>query len=311
MFESHLSTPIAFFIFNRPHLTQKVFEVIRDAKPATLLVIADGSRSDRIGEAELCAETRAIIKQVDWHCEVLTNFSETNLGCKRRVSSGLDWVFETVEEAIILEDDCLPHATFFPFCEELLERYRHDERIMMISADNFQLGQKRTGYSYYFSRYINIWGWATWRRAWKRYDLEMRLWEEVRDGNWLIDILSNPHTVSYWQERFQTVFDHSIDTWDYQWVFACWIQGGRSVVPNVNLVSNIGFGANATHTHTATSKASCLPIESIAFPLKHPPFLIEDTLADRFIQKYFLESSDSYGVSKMLRRLYRKLFSIN
>jgi hypothetical protein len=177
-----METPIAFFIFNRPHLTQKVFDAIRQAQPKILLVVADGSRFDRADETELCAQTRAVIKQVDWDCQVLTNFSETNLGCKRRVSSGLNWVFETVEEAIILEDDCLPHPTFFPFCETLLDYYRHDSRIMNISGENFQFGRQRTQDSYYFSRYNHCWGWASWRRAWNNYDVEMQLWSVIKEG---------------------------------------------------------------------------------------------------------------------------------
>src|SRR5512139_3287315 len=176
MSDWQLKTPVAFIIFNRPDTAERVFAEIAKARPPKLLVVADGPRANRSGEAEKCAATRAIIDRVDWDCEVLTNFSDTNLGCKNRVSSGIDWVFEQVPEAIILEDDCLPHPTFFRFCEELLERYRDDERIGMISGDNFQLGQKRTDASYYFSRYNHIWGWASWRRAWRHYDREASAW---------------------------------------------------------------------------------------------------------------------------------------
>ena len=152
------STPVAFIIFNRPDTTKRVFAEIAKARPPKLLVIADGPRADHPADVEKCAAVRAIIDGVDWDCEVLKNYSDVNLGCKRRVSSGLDWVFDTVEEAIILEDDCLPHPTFFRFCEEMLEKYRDDKRIAMISGDNLQFGRKRTGYSYYFSRYPHIWG---------------------------------------------------------------------------------------------------------------------------------------------------------
>ena len=155
--EWQLTTPVVFIIFNRPDTTAKVFEAIRQAKPPKLLVIADGARIDKPGEAEKCAAARAIINQVDWQCEVLTNYSNVNLGCRKRVSSGLDWVFEQVEEAIVLEDDCLPHPSFFQYCQELLEKYRDDERIMMISGDNFQFGNETTEYSYYFSRYGHCW----------------------------------------------------------------------------------------------------------------------------------------------------------
>jgi hypothetical protein len=169
MSDFKLTTPVAFFIFNRPDTTEQVFSEIVRVKPHKLLVIADGPRSERQGEAEKCSQARSIIDRVNWDCEILTNFSEINLGCKVRVSSGIDWVFEHVEEAIILEDDCLPDPTFFRYCQVMLDHYRNDQRIGMISGDNFQNGIKRNMDSYYFSRYVHIWGWATWRNRWQNY----------------------------------------------------------------------------------------------------------------------------------------------
>ena len=177
-----LETPVAFLVFNRPHTTDKVFSEIAAANPRKLLIVADGPRPDQPGEAERCVAVRAIVDRVDWDCEVLTNYSDINLGCKARISSGLDWVFDTVEEAIVLEDDCLPHPSFFRFCEELLVKYRDDERIAQIGGVNFQSGRRRTNYSYYFSRYAHIWGWATWRRAWRHYDVALKAWPLIRDG---------------------------------------------------------------------------------------------------------------------------------
>ena len=298
-----LKTPIAFFIFNRPQLTQTVFDAIRQAQPQMLLVIADGPCSDRAGEAELCDQTRAVVQQIDWNCQVLINFSEVNLGCKQRVSSGLDWVFNTVEEAIILEDDCLPHPTFFPFCEELLAYYRDDERIMMISGDNFQFGHKRTNESYYFSRFAHIWGWATWRRAWRRYDVEMKQWSDVREGQWLADILHNSSMIKYWTNIFQSASEGSIDTWDYAWIFACWIQHGLTVLPNSNLVANIGFHPTATHTRDPNSKFANLPVEALASPLKHPRFVIADNKADHFTQKTMFNSNRINFIEKIFQRM--------
>ena len=277
-----MKTPVAFIIFNRPDTTAKVFEAIRQAKPSKLLVVADGARQGKVGEAEKCAATRAIINGVDWECEVLTNYSDVNLGCKRRVSSGIDWVFQQAEEAIILEDDCLPDPSFFPYCEELLERYRHDTRVMSISGDNFQFGRKRTTDSYYFSRYNHVWGWASWRRAWKHYDVNMQLWQTVRDGGWLEDLLGDSSELRMWHQNFQRIFDGKVDTWDYQWVFACWIQSGLIIVPNVNLISNIGFGADATHTTSAVNELANLPVEAVSFPLKHCEFVVRDAQADSF-----------------------------
>ncbi len=281
MSEWQIKTPVAFLIFKRPEITEKVFAEIAKVKPPKLLVVADGPRAEVPGEADKCAATRSIIEKVDWKCEVLKNYFNVNLGCKQRVASGLDWVFDTVEEAIILEDDCVPHPVFFRFCEELLEKYRNDERIMVISGNNFQFGQKRTPYpySYYFSRYNHVWGWASWRRAWKYYDVTMKLWPEICQGGWLEDLLIKKEIVSYWTKIFEEVYQGKIDTWDYQWTFACWIQKGLSILPNVNLVSNIGFGEGATHTLGGSPFAN-LPIGKMDFPLKHPPFIIRDVQTD-------------------------------
>jgi hypothetical protein len=299
-----LTTPIAFIIFNRPDLTQKVFNAIASAKPTKLFVIADGPRQHKVGETEQCTLTRSIIDAVDWPCEVFTNYSDINLGCNQRISSGLDWVFNQVEEAIILEDDCLPHPTFFQFCNELLKKYRHDERIMAISGDNFRFGRRRTPESYYFSRYNHCWGWATWRRAWQYYDVNMKLWPDVRDQGWLKDLLNNPFAVQYWQKKFQDVHDNTIDTWDFRWTFACWIHNGLSILPNVNLVSNIGFGGSGTHTQYRKNPFANLPTEAMEFPLQHPLFMIRNHQADRFTQ------ANQFGLIGRGRRKIRQILGI-
>ncbi|WP_375503172.1 glycosyltransferase family 2 protein [uncultured Nostoc sp.] len=282
-----MQTPITFIIFKRPQTTEKVFEAIRKAKPTKLFVIADGARTDREGEAEKCEATRAIIERVDWDCEVIKNYSDINLGCAKRVSSGLDWVFNNVEETIILEDDCIPHPSFFRYSEELLEKYRNDTRIATISAQNLQFGRKRTNYSYYFSRYSHCWGWASWRRAWQHYDLTIKLWKEVQAENILHDILADQKAINYWRRIFQSVYNNPTSiTWDYQWTFACWMQGSLSIIPNVNLVSNVGTGADATH-FTSNQKFSFInmSMEAMEFPLKHPPFIVRNREADNFTQK--------------------------
>lgn len=303
MADWQLRTPVAFIIFNRPDTTERVFAEIAKARPPKLLVVADGPRANRPGESEKCAVTRDIIKRVDWDCEVLTNFSDVNLGCKRRVSSGIDWVFEQVPEAIILEDDCLPHPSFFRFCEEMLERYRHDTRIMAVSGDNFQFGQKRGTYSYYFSRYNHVWGWASWRRAWQHYDVNMRAWPAIRDDRWLAGVLDDARQCDYWTNVFERVHGGLIDTWDYQWTFACWIQNGLTVLPQTNLISNIGFGVDATHTQSASVFAE-LPVHEMGFPLQHPPYMLRDAVADGFTNKNnFSEPPIWRRVEKKLRKL--------
>jgi len=277
-----LTTPVAFIIFNRPDTTERVFAEIAKARPPKLLVVADGARANKIGEAEKIATTRAIINRVDWDCEVLTNFSEVNLGCKVRVSSGIDWVFEQVEEAIILEDDCLPDLTFFRFCQEMLDRYKHDLRVGMISGDNFQFGRNRNEDSYYFSKHVHVWGWASWRDRWQEsYDVELKKWPWIRDGKWLIDILGNSKEALSWSHIFEKTFQGKVDTWDYQWVFANWIEGRINVMPNVNLISNIGFGDGATHTVTLSPLANMLTAP-IVFPIIHPVGILRNLQADNF-----------------------------
>ncbi|MCX8079409.1 MAG: glycosyltransferase [Geminocystis sp.] len=279
-----IRTPVALIIFKRPETTRKVLNVIRKVKPPKLLVIADGAREDKPGEWEKCLQAREVVRGVDWDCEVLTNYSDVNLGCRKRVSSGLDWVFSLVEKAIILEDDCIPHPSFFRYCEELLERYGENERIMMISGDNFQFGRNKTGYSYYFSRYGHCWGWATWRRAWLKYDDSMKKWPELRDSGWLNEFLKNSQAAAYWSKIFQAVYD-GFDTWDYVWVFALWNNNGFCILPEVNLVRNIGFGVEATHTIKRESIFANMPVAAMDFPLKHPPIITPHIEADNFTEE--------------------------
>ncbi len=286
-----LTTPIIFLVFNRPDTTKKVFEVIRQVKPTQLLVVADGARKNKPGELEKCTAVRHIINDVDWECEIITNCSDINLGCKQRISSGLDWAFSLVDRAIILEDDCLPNISFFRFCEELLEKYQNDTRIMAISGDNFQFGRKNTENSYYFSIYNHCWGWATWRRAWQYYDIEMKLWSKVKQEEWLKDILVNPNTVKYWRNKFQAIYENKIDTWDFQWTFACWIQNGLTILPNVNLVSNIGFNSEGTHHNNSRHQLANIPTQELQFPLKHPAYIIRNREADDFTYKNMLSFS--------------------
>ncbi|MBW4593918.1 MAG: glycosyltransferase family 2 protein [Brasilonema angustatum HA4187-MV1] len=304
-----MQTPVAFIIFKRPHTTEKVFEAIRQAKPPKLFVIADGARAERPGEAEKCEATRAIIERVDWNCEVIKNYSDTNLGCAKRVSSGIDWVFSNVEEAIILEDDCVPHPTFFPFCEELLEKYRYDSRVASISGSNYQFGHRRTNYSYYFSIYNHCWGWASWRRAWQHFDIYMKLWPQIQAEGYLNDILRDYKAVKYWSNLFQSVFENPSDRiWDYQWTFACWIQSSLSIIPNTNLISNIGFGLESTHfTSKKVSPYINMPIEAMQFPLKDPPFMVSNVNADNFTQKTLFKQT----VLQVIKQRIKKIIKAN
>jgi hypothetical protein len=277
MTDWQLQTPVGLIFFNRPEKTAKVFEEIRRARPPKLMLAADGPRADVPGEAERCAAARQVVEHIDWPCEVLKDYSDTNLGCGRRESSAFDWFFSEAEEAIFLEDDTLPRPAFFRFCEEMLDRYRDDDRIMHISGDNFLFGRRRgTANSYYFSRYPNSWGWASWRRAWRHYDFDLE-W-----GN--SDHLSrftDPGELRHWKDRWDKTRTGEIDTWDYQWVFALLSRDGIAINPNRNLVTNIGFGSGATHTQGDMPGVSELPLEDLVFPLKHPKRISPDGAADR------------------------------
>ncbi|MEO1377473.1 MAG: glycosyltransferase family 2 protein, partial [Cyanobacteria bacterium J06635_10] len=279
-----METPVVFLIFKRPDTTQKAFNIIRQAKPSKLLVVADGPRKNRIGEAEKCDAARKIIDQVDWDCEVLKNYSDINLGCAKRVASGLDWVFDNVEDAIIIEDDCILNLTFFRFAEELLERYRNDSRIFSISAQNVQPINNFTDYSYYFSRYNHCWGWATWKRAWQYFDFEMKSWPEAKSKNLLYDVLQSQKAANYWAERFQLAYDEKVDSWAYRWTLTCWLQNALSIIPNTNLVSNIGFGTESTHLYDTKSKFNSASTFEMTFPLKHMPYMLRNNHADNFTQ---------------------------
>ncbi|TAE31405.1 MAG: glycosyltransferase family 2 protein [Candidatus Kapaibacterium sp.] len=303
MTDFKLTTPVAMIIFNRPETTQPVFEAIRKARPSKLLVVADGARTNREGEQERCEEARRLVLEgVDWECEVKTNIAPQNLGCRGRVSSGLDWVFQEEEEAIILEDDCLPHPGFFRYAQELLERYRHDERIGLISAANFRI-KREPPYSYYYSRIHPITGWASWRRVWKHYDLNMSIFPEVRDNGLLADMLGDDFSVKYWTKIFQSAYDGRESTWDYQFTFAVWMQGMVGIIPNYNQVTNIGFGAEATHITDADHPTANVPVEEMPFPMRHPPYMITEKSFEKYVQEHLLNWSLGYRVKRKWNQL--------
>jgi len=283
-----MRSPILFLVFNRPDTTAQVFEAIRAARPSKLYVAADGPRPERIAEAAQCAQVRHIATNVDWPCEVHTLFREQNLGCKTGVSGGINWFFAHEEEGIILEDDIMPLPSFFPYCDQLLARYRDDERIAMISGCNLISNHFRPNASYFFSRYTHIWGWATWRRAWQHYDVTMKAWPQWHKQHGLATL--KPGNVAafeaYWKNQFNAVQRCEIDTWDYQWLFTCWKQGALAILPADNQTHNLGFGAEATHT-TADAPAyvkNSIPVE-LSFPLVHPPQVARDREADQWIDQ--------------------------
>jgi len=299
--DSALATPVVFVVFNRPDCTARSLAAIRAARPARLYVVADGPRPDRAGEAERCAEVRALVEQgVDWPCEVIRDYAAANLGCARRVSSGLDAVFARETEAIILEDDCVPDPTFFPFCAELLERYRQEDRVSHIGGANFQA--KAQPGRYYFSRYNHVWGWAAWRRSWRLFDWEMKDWPATRETGWLREQFSEPGAAQYWGDVFDRVHAGEVDSWAYRWTYAMWRHGGLAALPGLNLVSNIGFGLDATHMQPAERRL-CRPAGQVGFPLRHPDQIERDRPADSCTERTLY----SRGYAGLLRRAVRRM----
>jgi hypothetical protein len=275
-----LQTAVLFLVFNRPDATERVFEVIRQAKSSRLYVAADGPREGRVGEAECVAKVRKIATAVDWPCEVKTLFRDKNLGCKKGVSSAITWFFEQEEQGIIIEDDCLPHLDFFSFCENLLDRYFSDERISVITGDNFQNGTWRGDASYYFSKYNHCWGWATWRRAWKHYQGDIKFWPKWKTSDAWKKYKSDKIERKYWEKIFDSCYTGQIDSWAYPWTASTWHKNGLTVTPNVNLVTNIGFGEGATHTKKP-AKFSYMPTMELSH-ITHPKQVIIDIEADKF-----------------------------
>jgi hypothetical protein len=264
--------PVALFAFNRADTTARVFEAIRRARPQTLFLVCDGPRPDRPGE---CDAVRSILEGVDWPCDVRRDYASENIGCRRRMISGISWVFSQTPEAILLEDDCLPSPSFFRFASEMLTRFRDDHRVMMVQGGNLVFNQLNNRYSYTFGRSTGIWGWATWARAWAHYDEHLTRWPLLRETCWLSELLENKRQVDFWRKIFDLVHSGMEDTWDYQWTFSTWVHDGLSVIPSRNLVRNIGYkaGSNsgATEEIPWIRDVVAVPLCEMEFPLQHPP----------------------------------------
>ncbi|MEP1469840.1 MAG: glycosyltransferase family 2 protein [Halieaceae bacterium] len=301
-----IQTPVAYIVFNRPQHTEKTFAVLRKLQPAHLFIIADGPRSSHPTDAERCLAVRKIVDQVDWPCEVRRNYADSNLGLKRRISSGLDWVFEEVERAIILEDDCVAHPDFFTFCDDLLDRFADNEKIYVITGNNFQNGHWRGEASYYFSRYNHCWGWATWRRAWKNYEGDLPFWPEWHDSKDWQETVTDRRERRYWGRIFDHVCSNKIDSWAYPWTACVWKSGGLTATPNVNLVSNIGFGSDSTHTASLNSPFAAMATKALG-QITHPSAVVRDAEADGHVFDQHFRRSWSHTLLRAVETSYRFL----
>lgn len=283
-----LTTPVTFFIFNRPEHTKIVFDAIAQAKPSKLLVVADGPRNNRPDDVTNCAQARAVVEKVNWDCEVLRNYSETNMGLRQRFPSAFNWVFSQVEESIVLEDDCLPHASFFPYCRDLLQHYRDDARITSINGSNLGYFHPTKAASYRFSKFMNMWGWATWKRSHKLVDFEMNSWPALRTSPEFDEIFNHDQEwISYWSRKFDLIHnrDRAIDSWDYQWILSNLQQRKLAVSPQVNMIRNIGHGHQATHTTKQNHPLSQIEAQEMPLPLVHPSQMQSDADYDEFLKK--------------------------
>ena len=300
------NTPVALIIFNRADTTRMVLDVLREIKVRDLFVIADGPRDDNQEDQALCMEARAVIDEIDWPCKVNRHFHDKNLGCGHNPASGIDWVFSQVDECIILEDDCIPHLSFFPYCQEMLERYMNDTRIMMVSGNNHLLNKAQIPDSYFFSINTQTHGWATWKRAWEKYDFYMTDWPVVGTFEWLNNFLNHERYAKGWLKILTSTYyeannNPKCSIWDFQWTYACWKNHALNIIPSVNLVSNAGYGENATHQMPLDHPLANLPQNEMKFPLTHPVVILPNYDADLVLRETV------YGLRPLYKRVYLKL----
>lgn len=281
---TYIDTPVLLLGFNRPREISLVLGKLKDNRVRHLFVSVDGPRLGIPEEAAKVSLVRKLVLSADWDCRVETLFNEHNLGLKRSVSQAIEWFFGRVERGIILEDDCVPSSDFFRFCQTMLEVYKDDKRIMTVSGNNFHYSFPGTISSYYFSKYPLIWGWATWKRAWEMYDYSMAKWPEARAAGWLHDILKEKRYVKYWDDIFQRTYADENSSWAYRWIFANWMNSGLTILPASNLVSNIGFSEEATHTRKKIRVANA-QTEKLEFPLTPPEKIVFDPFMDKAIQE--------------------------
>lgn len=245
-----METPILFLTFNRPDKTARVFEVIREARPTTLYLASDGPREGREAERDLVLETRKVMSLIDWPCEVHKLYRDENLGCRKAVASAISWFFEHEESGIILEDDCLPDPSFFPFATAMLEKYNDDPRVFHVNGSNFLPDSKTESIqsTYYFSKNVHVWGWASWRRAWENYSIDMDGIEDNETQHIILSQFKDKKIGKFWISLFKHIKNKNVNTWDAQWAYATLRSKGVCITPKINLVENIGFDNQSTHT---------------------------------------------------------------
>lgn len=300
----HFDVPVLVLGFNRPDQVRKLIDRLRTVKPERVFFAVDGPRRNVETDSFLVAETQSLSNEFNWGCEVSTQFQETNLGCALGVTAGINWFFTQVSEGIILEDDVIPSESFFEYSSELLDKFRFDQRVWCISGSNrLPATELSTEFSYRFSAIPQVWGWATWRDRWDSYSLDIQRWRTKGLSNRQLfrAVGYSPAAFLYWSANFELMSKMAVDTWDIQLVNVAMRNQALAVIPNVNLVENIGWGTDASHTREVPS--SIQPIETMQFPLKHP--LIEvDSKADRYLNRLVYQATILGLVQQFVR--YRK-----
>lgn len=294
----YLNTAVVFIVFKNLDSTKQVFATIREAQPKRLYVVADAARDHISGEKEKVEEVRNYVEEhIDWECDVFKNYAHSNMGCGRRISSGLDWVFEQEEQAIILEDDCVPNATFFQYCQEMLEHYKNDERILMISGNNPYAANYQSEKTYYFSKAMFMWGWATWRRVWQLYDYDLKSWPENRKNTVFKHILPARARWVYMAE-FEAAYRHEFDVWSYQLMYLGMLGNKFNIVPSKSHVNNIGFHEEATHTFR-------LPkwMKQEVYPVQFPINYRDDAQWDKDFDWSYFKTANRHGIIVKIKQI--------
>lgn len=299
--------PVLVLLFNRPYETKRLFESLSKLRPQKLYINQDGPRKDFIKDLEQCKNVRDIALNPDWDCNVFSNINESNLGCRNSVSTGLDWFFEKEEFGMILEDDCIPSKSFFNFSEKMLDRYKHNQSISVISGSNFQKGNKIIGTAdYYYSKYAHCWGWSSWRRAWQFYDKNLSFWPNWKNSTQWKTFHQDKLEQKYWTKIFDKVYKNQIDSWAYIWQASVWYNRGMTITPNKNLILNIGFNKEATHTNIQDKNILNNPIKELPEKIKSPDSIQIDNTADSIVFKNHFKGKFNFFPWKLL--LYLKYF---
>ncbi len=309
------NTPILLIAWNRPEKVSKVINAIKKITPNKIYIACDGPIPNNELNQLKVNETRSTInKEINWKCKLKKYYRKKNYGCKIAVSDAITWFFKNETSGIILEDDCVPHIDFFYFCEEMLEKYKNDERVWCISAHNIFRGSNKIKFSYYFSKYFRCWGWATWSRCWKRYDRDIKDWPNLKKQKILENIFDTKKEINFWEKTFDGLFYKSFpNTWDYQWTYACLLNSGLTIIPRINLISNIGFDKEATHTFIGESGTNNKELnfkKSGIFPLLHPDKIYRNKKADKIVEALCYSGYPIFSFSYMkffIKKIYFKI----